>query len=119
MAYSDKTKLYLTNEESWAFLWSSPVSIVLNFHPPGTVERALYGEDKQTNFEQGSGAEGTIILDDYLHFHKVIRLLDTRGFWDVNDAVSRESLNIMTGRSEKIEDLTSQPIRDNIFVVGF
>lgn len=71
----------------------------------GTVERSLYGERMQTNFAQGSGAEGTIILDDFLHQHKVIRLWDTRGFWDVNDAVSRECLNIMTGRIKSGEQI--------------
>ena len=62
------------------------------------MERTLFGEDKQTCFAQGAGTEGTILLDEYFGFHKVIRLVDTRGFFEVNDATTAECLNIMTGR---------------------
>ena len=62
------------------------------------MERTLFGADRQTCYAQGAGTEGTILLEEYFGFHKVIRLVDTRGFFKVNDATTAECLNIMTGR---------------------
>ena len=63
----------------------------------GTVERSLLGKENQTAYEQGAGAEGTVILQEYLSSLN-INLLDTRGFWDVDDELANEYLNVMTGK---------------------
>ena len=51
----------------------------------------------QTAFEQGEGKEGTIILEDY-KLHPQMSLLDTRGFFDSDEKLMEECLNIMSGR---------------------
>ena len=63
----------------------------------GTLERTLLGKDKQTAFEQGAGAEGTVNLEEYLSQLK-FNLVDTRGFFDIDDQTFKECLNIMEGR---------------------
>ena len=61
----------------------------------GTLQRAL-GEP-QGAFEQGTGKEGTIHLEEYF-VQKQIRLVDTRGFFESDEKLFEECLNIMSGR---------------------
>jgi len=64
----------------------------------GTLQRSLTGDSrKQTAFEQGEAKEGTIILEDY-NLHPQISLLDTRGFFERDEKLMEECLNIMSGR---------------------
>ncbi|EDO45222.1 predicted protein [Nematostella vectensis] len=63
----------------------------------GTLERSLLGKEKQTAFEQGAGSEGTVVLEEYLSQLR-FNLVDTRGFFDIDDNTAEECLNIMTGR---------------------
>ena len=51
----------------------------------------------QSAFEQGRGDEGDILLQEYF-VQKNIRLVDTRGFFESNERLFEECLNIMTGR---------------------
>ena len=51
----------------------------------------------QAAFEQGTGKEGTIILEEYLVQEKV-RMVDTRGFFSSDEKLLEECLNIMSGR---------------------
>ena len=61
----------------------------------GTVQRAI--GMPQAAFEQGTGKEGTIILEEYLVQEKV-RMVDTRGFFSSDEKLLEECLNIMSGR---------------------
>ena len=61
----------------------------------GTMQRAL--KETQGAFEQGSGKEGTIHLEEYV-VQDNIRLVDTRGFFDSDEKLFEECLNIMSGR---------------------
>ena len=63
----------------------------------GTCERSLFGEKRQTCFGQGSGSEGTTLLDEYMSRH-TFQMIDTRGFFDVNTGTVQECLNILSGR---------------------
>jgi len=62
---------------------------------PGTLQRAI-GEP-QSAFEQGTGKEGNIILEEY-YVQKKIRIVDTRGFFARDEKLQDEVLDIMTGR---------------------
>ena len=62
---------------------------------PGTLQRAI-GEP-QTAFEQGTGKEGSIILEEF-YVQKNIRIVDTRGFFARDEKLHDEVLDIMTGR---------------------
>jgi len=62
---------------------------------PGTLQRAI-GEP-QTAFEQGTGQEGNIILEEF-YVQKNIRIVDTRGFFVRDEKLHDEVLDIMTGR---------------------
>lgn len=62
----------------------------------GTLQRAL-GDAEQSAFEQGTGSEGTILLEEY-YVHKKIRMIDTRGFFETDERLLDECLNIMSGR---------------------
>jgi len=59
------------------------------------LQRAL--REVQGAFEQGTGKEGTINLEEY-YVQKQIRLVDTRGFFDCDEKLFEECLNIMSGR---------------------
>ena len=61
----------------------------------GTLQRAI-GEP-QSAFEQGTGMEGTILLEEY-YVQKNIRMVDTRGFFTRDEKLLNECLNIMSGR---------------------
>ena len=64
----------------------------------GTLQRSLTGDrHQQTAFEQGEGKEGTIILEDY-KLHPQISLLDTRGFFESDEKLMEECLNVLSGR---------------------
>jgi len=65
------------------------------FFYKGTLQRAL-GE-VQGAFEQSTGKEGTINLEEY-YVQKQIRLVDTRGFFEGDEKLLDECLNIMSGR---------------------
>jgi len=62
---------------------------------PGTLQRAI-GEN-QTAFEQGTGKEGNIILEEYF-VQNNIRIVHTRGFFARDEKLQDEVLDIMTGR---------------------
>ena len=47
-------------------------------------------------FGQPSGV-GTILLEEY-YVQKKIRMIDTRGFYESNESLLDECLNIMSGR---------------------
>ncbi|KAK3698540.1 hypothetical protein QZH41_014460, partial [Actinostola sp. cb2023] len=81
-----------------------------------TVERTLLGKENQTAFEQGSGGEGTVILYEYLSNLK-INLLDTRGFWNIDDNTATECLNIMTGKT-RINEVMARNEDDNQMEAG-
>lgn len=71
----------------------------------GTLQRSLSGDSHmQTAFEQGEGKEGTIILEDY-KLHPQMSLLDTRGFFDSDEKLLEECLNIMSGRIRPGEEI--------------
>jgi len=59
------------------------------------LQRAI-GEP-QSAFEQGTGKEGTIHLEEY-YVQKNIRILDTRGFMESDEKLLDECLKIMSGR---------------------
>ena len=59
------------------------------------MQRAI-GEN-QTAFEQGTGNEGNIILEEYF-VQRNIRIVDTRGFFARDEKLQDEVLDIMTGR---------------------
>ena len=61
----------------------------------GTLQRAI-GE-AQSAFEQGTGKEGTIHLEEY-YIQKKIRMVDTRGFFESDERLMDECLKIMSGR---------------------
>ena len=61
----------------------------------GTLQRAI-GEP-QSAFEQGTGMEGTIHLEEF-YLQKNIRMVDTRGFFDSDERLLEECLKIMSGR---------------------
>ncbi|XP_058956292.2 uncharacterized protein [Pocillopora verrucosa] len=69
----------------------------------GTLQRAL-GEAEQSAFEQGTGSEGTILLEEY-YVHKKIRMIDTRGFFESDERLLDECLNIMSGRIRPGEEV--------------
>ena len=63
----------------------------------GTLQRAL-GETEVTAFGQSHGA-GTLLLDEY-YVQRKIRMIDTRGFFAIDERLLDECLNIMSGRWE-------------------
>ena len=63
----------------------------------GTLQRAL-GEAETSVFE-GSIGEGTILLEEY-YVHRKIRMIDTRGFYVIDEGLLDECLKIMSGRWE-------------------
>ena len=68
---------------------------VSTFMLKGTMQRAL--GVIQGAFEQGSGQEGSIHLEEYF-VQKHVRLVDTRGFFESDEKLFEECLNIMSGR---------------------
>jgi len=68
----------------------------------GTLQRAI-GEP-QSAFEQGTGKEGTIHLEEY-YVQKNIRMVDTRGFFDSDERLLEECLKIMSGRIRAGEEI--------------
>lgn len=68
----------------------------------GTLQRAI-GET-QSAFEHGKGGEGDILLQEY-YVQKQIRILDTRGFFERDDKLFDECLNILTGRIRPGEEI--------------
>ena len=61
----------------------------------GTLQRAL-GETEVTAFGQSDGV-GTILLDEY-YVQRKIRMIDTSGFYESDERLLDECLNIMSGR---------------------
>ena len=62
----------------------------------GTLQRSLRGDIHwQTVFDPAG--ETTIILEEY-KLHPQISVLDTRGFFDSDEKLLEECLNIMSGR---------------------
>jgi len=59
------------------------------------LQRAL-GEP-QVSFEQGTGKEGGILLEEF-YVQTNIRMVDTRGFFESDEKLLDECLNIMSGR---------------------
>ena len=59
------------------------------------MQQAL--NETQGAFEQGTGKEGTIHLEEYF-VQNHVRLVDTRGFFESDENLFHECLNIMTGR---------------------
>jgi len=59
------------------------------------LQRAL-GEP-QVAFEQGTGKEGSILLEEF-YVQKNIRIVDTRGFFEGDEKLLDECLNIMSAR---------------------
>ena len=74
------------------FVTNSPRIILIL---PGTLQRAI-GE-AQSAFEQGTGGEGNIHLEEY-YVQKNIRMVDTRGFFARDERLVDECLDILTGR---------------------
>ncbi|KAL9963875.1 hypothetical protein ACROYT_G027428 [Oculina patagonica] len=68
----------------------------------GTLQRAI-GEP-QNAFEQGTGKEGTIHLEEY-YVQKKIRMVDTRGFFESDERLLDECLKIMSGRIRPGEEI--------------
>ena len=60
----------------------------------GTLQRAL-GETEVTAF--GQLGVGTMLLDEY-YVQRKIRMIDTRGFYESDERLLDECLNIMSGR---------------------
>ncbi|XP_022804667.1 uncharacterized protein LOC111341888 isoform X2 [Stylophora pistillata] len=69
----------------------------------GTLQRAI-GET-QSSFEQGTGREGTILLEE-CYVQKGIRLIDTRGFLEANEEIVDECLEIVSGRIRPGEEIS-------------
>lgn len=67
-----------------------------------TVQQAL--NRASSAFEQGSGKEGTIYLEEY-SVHDHVRIVDTRGFFQSDEKLFDECLNIMTGRIRPGEEI--------------
>lgn len=61
----------------------------------GTLQRAI-GET-QSAFEQGTGREGTILLEECF-VQKGIRMVDTRGFLEDDEVHVDECLKVVSGR---------------------
>ena len=59
------------------------------------MQRAL--KEIQGAFEQGTGQEGSIHLEEYV-VQDHVRLVDTRGFFESDEKLFEECLNIMSGR---------------------
>lgn len=62
-----------------------------------TCERVVRKEDKGSVVIQSSGAEGTIILEDFLQ-EMFFRLVDTRGFFNYDSDEGAEFSDILYGR---------------------
>ncbi|XP_066025099.1 uncharacterized protein, partial [Pocillopora verrucosa] len=77
----------------------------------GTLQRAL-GEAEQSAFEQGTGSEGTILLEEY-YVHKKIRMIDTRGFFESDEKLLDECLRIMSGRIRPGEEVVRNSDKSN------
>ncbi|XP_068685273.1 interferon-induced protein 44-like [Montipora capricornis] len=93
-----------------------------------TVQQAL--KRNPSAFEQGTGKEGTIYLEEYA-VHEHVRIVDTRGFFQCDEKLFDECLNIMTGRirpgeeikreyeQEKGGDAKQQPLRKTAELAKF
>lgn len=68
----------------------------------GTLQQAF--DENKTAFEQGTGREGTILLEEY-SVHNQVVLVDTRGFFDSDESLLHECLNIMSGRIRPAEEI--------------
>lgn len=68
----------------------------------GTLQRAI-GEE-QSAFEQSTGREGTILLEEY-YVQKKVRMVDTRGFFESDEKLLDECLKIMSGRIRPGEEI--------------
>ena len=81
------------------------------------MQRAL-GDAEQSAFEQSTGSEGTILLEEY-YVHKKIRMIDTRGFFESDEKLLDECLRIMSGRWEFNNDNNLDDNNNNIDISDY